>query len=312
MHPSRVKGEVRNPGVYGIRPGERLSSVLKRAGGLLPTAYPQGVIFTRISVRELQEKSRQELIQRIEQEGAVVKTSLTTSGLKKLALQQEATQQRERVLEALRRAPVSGRLVIRLQPGLKGFENSSQDIELRNGDTIEIPKQPGFVLVVGQVYNTNAITYTPGKNAGWYLSQGGGATRLADKSAIFIVRANGEVISRHQGGWWSGNVLSARDSSGRHHCGPGAAGYRRYPLEESHCACANRGGSGDYGCGCSMRTSPRKADPSSRPARHGVWTPIGTLEHGADFAGARRHSSGRSFSSYAGTRAGNFGFERAN
>ena len=40
-----VKGEVRNPGVYGIRPGERLSSVLKRAGGLLPTAYPQGAIF---------------------------------------------------------------------------------------------------------------------------------------------------------------------------------------------------------------------------------------------------------------------------
>ena len=39
-----VKGEVRNPGVYGIRPGERLSSVLKRAGGLLPTAYPQGAV----------------------------------------------------------------------------------------------------------------------------------------------------------------------------------------------------------------------------------------------------------------------------
>ena len=204
-----VSGEVRNPGVYGIRPGERLSSVLRRAGGLLLTAYPQGVIFMRSSVRELQEKSRQELIQRIEQEGALVKTSLTTTGTEEAVLQQEAMQQRERVLEALRRAPVTGRLVIRLQPGMKGFENSSQDVELRNGDVIELPKQPGFVLVVGQVYNVNAITYAPGKNAGWYLSQGGGATRLADKGAIFIVRANGEVISRHQGGWWSGNVLSA-------------------------------------------------------------------------------------------------------
>jgi hypothetical protein len=118
-------------------------------------------------------------------------------------------QQRERALEALRRAPVTGRLVIRLQPGLKGLEHSAQDVELRHADSIEIPKQPGFVLVVGQVYNTNAITYTPGKNAGWYLSQGGGATRLADKGAIFIVRADGEVVSRHRGGWWSGNVLSA-------------------------------------------------------------------------------------------------------
>jgi polysaccharide export outer membrane protein len=204
-----VKGEVRNPGVYGIRPGEHLSSVLKRAGGLLATAYPQGIIFTRSSVRELQEKSRQELIQRLEQETPVVKTSLTTTGTEEATLQQEAMQQRERALEALRRAPVTGRLVIRLQAGLKGLEHSAQDIELRNGDSIEIPKQPGFVLVVGQVYNTNAITYTPGKNAGWYLSQGGGATRLADKGAIFIVRADGEVISRHPGGWWSGKVLSA-------------------------------------------------------------------------------------------------------
>jgi polysaccharide biosynthesis/export protein len=204
-----VKGEVRNPGVYGIRPGERLSSVLKRAGGLLPTAYPQGAIFMRPSVRELQEKSRQELIQRVEQEGAAVKTSLSTTGSDQAQLAQQAAQQQQRVLEALRRAPASGRLVIQMHPGLKEFENSSQDIEVRDGDALDIPKQPGIVLVIGQVYNTNAITYVAGKNAGWYLSQGGGATRLADKGAIFIVRADGGIASRHQGGWWSTNVLSA-------------------------------------------------------------------------------------------------------
>ena len=204
-----VKGEVKNPGVYGIRPGERLSSVLERAGGLLPTAYPQGAIFNRPSVRELQEKSRRELIQRMEQESATVKTSLSTTGSEQAQLAQEAAQQQQRVLEALRRAPASGRLVVQMHPGLKGFENSSQDIEVRDGDRIEIPKEPGVVLVIGQVYNTNAITYVAGKNAGWYLSQGGGATRLADKSAIFIVRANGEVASRHQGGWWSHDTLSA-------------------------------------------------------------------------------------------------------
>jgi protein involved in polysaccharide export with SLBB domain len=88
-----VSGEFRNPGVYGIRPGEHLSSVLQRAGGLLPTAYPQGAIFTRRSVRELQEKSRQELIQRIEQEGATVKTSLSTTGSEQALLAQEAAQQ---------------------------------------------------------------------------------------------------------------------------------------------------------------------------------------------------------------------------
>jgi len=203
-----LTGELRNPGVYGIHPGEHLSSLLKRAGGLLPTAYPQGAVFIRRSVLELQEKSRQELIQRIEQEDVTVRTSLTNTAGEQAELAREAALQRERVLEDLRRAPASGRLVVRLQPGLKGFENSSQDIELRDGDTLEIPKRPGMVLVIGQVYNTNAITYTAGKNAAWYISQGGGATRLADKGAIFIVRANGEITSPHQGEWWSHNILA--------------------------------------------------------------------------------------------------------
>ena len=204
-----LKGEVKNPGTYGIRPGERLSAVIDRAGGLLPTAYPQGLIFTRISVREFQEKSRQDLIQRLEEETPEVKAAVTTSGAEVAALAGQAMQQRERMLDSLRRAPISGRMVIRMAPGMKGFENSSQDIELRNGDSIEIPKQPGFVLVVGQVYNTNAVTYVPGRNAGWYLAQGGGATRLGDRGAIFIIRADGEVVSRHGGELWSGSVLSA-------------------------------------------------------------------------------------------------------
>ncbi len=204
-----LKGEIKNPGVYGIRPGERLSSVIKRAGGLLPTAYPQGAIFYRRSVRELQEKSRDDLIQRLQQEGSTVKTSLQTTGSEQAQLAQEAAQQQQRAIDALKNAPVSGRLVVRMRPGLRGFENSPQDIEVRDGDILDIPKEPGVVLVVGQVYNSNAITYVPGKNAGWYLSQGGGATRLADRSAVFIIRADGEITSRHQTGWWSTNVLSS-------------------------------------------------------------------------------------------------------
>jgi protein involved in polysaccharide export with SLBB domain len=204
-----VRGEVRKPGVYGIRPGERLSSLLGRAGGLLPTACPRAAVFERIEVRELQEKSRQELIQRLEQESTVVKTSASTSGTEEAALQQAAMQQRQRVLDALRKAPVSGRLVIHLRPDRKNFAQSPDDIELRAGDSLTIPKQPGEVLVIGQVYNANALTYTPGKNAGWYYSRAGGATHLADKGAVFIVRADGSVMGRNGGGLWSGGVLSA-------------------------------------------------------------------------------------------------------
>jgi polysaccharide biosynthesis/export protein len=203
-----LRGEVGKPGVYGIRPGERLSSLVKRAGGLLPTASPRAAVFERTEVREFQQKSRQELIQRLEQESTVVKTSVSTSGTEEAALQQAAILQRQRVLDALRKAPVSGRLVIHLRPERKDFAGSSEDIELRAGDSLTIPKQPGAVLVIGQVYNANALTYTPGRNAGWYFSRAGGATHLADKGAIFIVRADGSVTGRSQGGPWSGGVLS--------------------------------------------------------------------------------------------------------
>jgi protein involved in polysaccharide export with SLBB domain len=204
-----LRGEVRKPGVYGIRPDEHLSSLVKRAGGLLPTAYPRAAVFGRAEVRELQEKSRQDMIQRLEQESTVVNTSVSTTGTEEAALQQAAIQQRQRVLDGLRKAPVSGRLVIHLRPDRKGFEGSPDDIELRAGDSLTIPKQPGAVLVIGQVYNSNALTYTPGRNAGWYLSRAGGPTQLANKGAIFIVRSDGSVTSGKQGGLWSGSVLSS-------------------------------------------------------------------------------------------------------
>ena len=204
-----LRGEVRKPGEYGIRPGERLSSLLKRAGGLLPTAYPRAAVFERTEVREFQQKSRQDLIQRLEQESTVVKTSASTTGAEEASLQQAAIQQRERVLDALRKAPVSGRLVIHIRTDHRNFEGSPDDIELRAGDSLTIPKQPGAVLVIGQVYNANALTYTPGRNAGWYLSRAGGSTQLANKGAIFIIRADGSVTGGKQDGLWSGGVLSA-------------------------------------------------------------------------------------------------------
>ena len=175
----------------------------------MPTAYPRAAVFERNEVRELQQKSRQELIQRLEQESTLVKTSITTTGAEEAALQQAAMQQRQRMLDALRRAPISGRLVVHIRNDRKDFEGSPDDIQLRAGDLLMIPKQPGAVVVVGQVYNANALTFTPGRNAGWYLSRSGGATQLANKGAIFIIRADGSVTSGRQGGLWTGSVLSA-------------------------------------------------------------------------------------------------------
>ncbi len=209
-----VLGEVEHPGTYGIKPGERLSSVLKRAGGFRPTAFPQGVILERIEVRQLQEKSRQDLIRRLEQEASSFKVSLLESAKEQADLQQVALQQRQRALDALRSSPVTGRLVIHLKSDLNASANSPDDVELRAGDTLAIPKRPNFVTIVGQVYNSNAINYLPRKSASWYLERAGGPTQMADRKAIFIVRASGEVLSGNGSSWWNGSVLSARIQPG--------------------------------------------------------------------------------------------------
>jgi polysaccharide biosynthesis/export protein len=210
----QVQGEVQHPGTYGIRPGERLSSIMLRAGGFLPTAYPQGAVLGRQEVRDIQQKSKEELIQRIEQDAANYKISVSATAQDQAALQLASVQQHQRAAEALRAAPVTGRLVIKLGSNLKQLENSPDDVELRNGDSLYIPKRPNFVIIVGQVYNPNAINFIPGRSAGWYLQRAGGPTDLAEKKAIFIIRANGSVVTGKGNGWWGGDVLSARIEAG--------------------------------------------------------------------------------------------------
>jgi len=79
---------------------------------------------------------------------------------------------------------------------------------------LTIPKRPGFVLVTGQVYNATALTFGPGKTASWYLSRAGGTNSTANRKEIFIIRANGSVVGRHSGGWFSGDVLSTKLNPG--------------------------------------------------------------------------------------------------
>jgi protein involved in polysaccharide export with SLBB domain len=205
-----VKGEVEHPGTYGIRPGERLSSVLQRVGGFLPSAYPSGAVFERGEVRMLQEKSKQELIERIESETATMKVAVQDNPQDQLAMQQAALEQRKRQVEALENTPSTGRMVVRLSSNLGHWKNTSDDIELRAGDTLFIPKRPDFVLVSGQVYNSNAITFVPRKNVAWYLRQAGGPTDQANHKKTFVIRASGAVVSGQGDGWWGGDVMSAQ------------------------------------------------------------------------------------------------------
>jgi protein involved in polysaccharide export with SLBB domain len=203
-----ISGEIAFPGTYGIQNGERLSSVLKRAGGFRETAYPAAAVLDRVQVRQMGEQARQEMIRRIETTPITFNPGLQ-SGQDQANLQQATTQQRDQVLAALRSHPASGRLVINISPDLSKWQNTAADVEMRPGDTLTIPKREGFVLVSGQVYNQVAITYAPGKDGSWYLRQAGGVTRSGDKGAVFVIRANGSVVG-HASGWLTGDTLKFR------------------------------------------------------------------------------------------------------
>jgi len=107
-----------------------------------------------------------------------------------------------------------GRLVIKISADVASWANTPADIELRSGDVLTVPKRPGIILVSGQVYNATAITFVPGKDAEWYLRRAGGATDLANRKEIFVIRANGLVVGRRSGGWYQEKVLSTRLNPG--------------------------------------------------------------------------------------------------
>jgi protein involved in polysaccharide export with SLBB domain len=202
-----IKGEVVRPGSYGIREGERLSSVLARAGGFRPDIYAYGTILEREQVRKIQEKDRAELIARVQQEGSELKMAPDSDPDQKMA-KDAVLLQWEGALEKLQSMPPSGRMVIRITSNVKSWANSQWDPVLRPGDVIMFPKKPSFVMVNGAVYNATAVTYRANKNAGWYLRQAGGPTLMANKKSIFLVRADGSIVGG-TGGLLGGGVLAA-------------------------------------------------------------------------------------------------------
>jgi protein involved in polysaccharide export with SLBB domain len=202
-----VKGEVKHPGTYGIRPGERLSSILERAGGFDPNAYPYGAILQRVQVREMEMQSQKEVILRVKDaQGSLELTPDTDPKQKESKLL--AIQQWQSTLDQLSSNPPVGRVTIRISSKVDRWKNTNADIEVRAGDVLVIPKRPSVVMVTGQVFNPTAVSFRPGKSARWYLDQSGGPTQNANKKAIFVIRADGSVIGS-KSGLLSGLSLSA-------------------------------------------------------------------------------------------------------
>jgi protein involved in polysaccharide export with SLBB domain len=201
----KIAGEVAHAGTFGIERGERLSSVLKRAGGFTSLAYTRGAVITRQQVREIDQKARDTMIQRVENSFPQYKGTNTGEAA---ALASAFQAQQQQILKRLREQPVIGRQIIHIGNDISKWENTPADIEMRAGDQIIIPKLPNFVAVEGQVNSPSAVTFTPGKQAKWYLARTGGVAGFGDFKKIFIVRADGSVVGSSGHSMFSGGVTS--------------------------------------------------------------------------------------------------------
>jgi len=194
-----ISGEVKFPGMYPIRRGETLSSVIERAGGYTDRAYLRGAVFARESAKAIQQQRMDELIREVEESALAGRESAMSSALDSEAMksQEMALKAKTDLLNKLKAAEIDGRVVVKLAP-LEQFKGSKYDLELEKGDSLSIPETPGVVNVVGEVFNPVAILYEKGRTVGYYLNRVGGLTKEADKKQVSIIRADGSVVSMAQ------------------------------------------------------------------------------------------------------------------
>ena len=188
-----LHGEVRFPGTYQIRRGETLASVIERAGGLTPLAFPQGAVYTR---EDLKEKERQQLdilTTRLKRDIAAI--SLENSQTSLNSSQQMAAGQT--LLDELSHAKPVGRLVINLGDVVRGKKGT--DVTLRNGDQLFVPRTTEEISVLGEVQYPTSHLHRPGLTRDDAINLSGGYSPRADRSHVYVIHADGSVGSTSTG-----------------------------------------------------------------------------------------------------------------
>lgn len=188
-----VLGQVRYPGTFDITRGERLSSVLARAGGLTDEAYPFGAVFTRQSAA-IQESDGNQRTSRLLEDNIATAATLPATLINSSGLSYV-----EQIAQALRSAPALGRISVTADPVILATK-PEDDMLLESGDTIYIPKRPSTVTVTGEVLNNGAFAYKAGLTVEDYVRLAGGENGSADDGLTFVVLPDG--TARPAGSSW--------------------------------------------------------------------------------------------------------------
>jgi protein involved in polysaccharide export with SLBB domain len=193
-----LNGEVRYPGEYTVRDGETLRDVIQRAGGLTHNAFPQGAVFTREKLRQLEAQRLREAEERLQ--GDLLGVQLEGDDIGGQSAEQ--TQQVEDLLDDIQSARPVGRMVINLADVVDS--DAYQPIRLQDGDRLTVPFTPQSVSVFGEVQFPTSHLHTKGLTVDDYLERSGGPTRQADESRVYVVKADGSVMLPEKSRWFGG------------------------------------------------------------------------------------------------------------
>ena len=187
-----VDGEVLFAGTYTLsKKNERVSEIIKKAGGLSNMAYPQGARLER-RLTNLERKRVAEImkLQREQREDEIrsqaIKSGKSISDLKQLA----STDNYE--------IPDFYPVGIELDKAIAN-PGSDADIVLREGDRLTVPVYNGTVKINGEVMYPNTVAYKEGKGINYYIDLAGGFSGKAKKSHTYIIYMNGDVAKAGHG-----------------------------------------------------------------------------------------------------------------
>lgn len=200
-----VDGEVNKPGVYELKTGESITSLINRAGGTTQKAYLFGMEIDRLSVKKKQKVVLNQMLDQAQQ-SLIAQSSaagLNVINAGQAQIQAQVLQSQQALIDKMRQIQPVGRVVLRIKSNNVAVSDLP-NFEMENGDTVYIPPRPNTVDVVGQVYNPATFDYEAGLSVQNYIDQAGTENDYADVSNEYVLQANGILYNRKQAGWFGG------------------------------------------------------------------------------------------------------------
>ena len=202
-----IAGEVKFPGKYPIRRGETLHAILERAGGLNDLAFEEGAVYIRTELKEREKEQLDLLATRMQSDLAALSiqaigASAASTNANAASGASSALVVGQQLVNQLKDATPVGRLVIDLHKIIANPPGLADDVAVRDGDRLLIPKKNQEITILGEVQSPTSHVFERGLTRDDYIAKSGGITQKADRKRIYIVRANGDVISGERSGWF--------------------------------------------------------------------------------------------------------------